>query len=504
MSLRAFQQVNRYVWICRLAAAIFFCTVSAIAQQPRDPVLDSWDSQFSGAPLQAQTIAARNRVKAEIDTYMKTHGSDPFAYRICALGYNHLGENDHAVEVLRAFLQRFPSDVSNDRLLLTLLSNYGTARDMLSVPAHVKTQPNYWSMTLRALERDHTSPALLKQAGIEDLRRFPRNQDKDGGERINVAEIWLRTGVDPRAAELVAREAVSIAEIGPPSDFMVTDQRQRAILDRLEVRSINRSTLGWALYKEGRYTEARTELESAAQLAQASSFSTRDVFFRLGQTLEKLGQPKQALLAYDEEMAWGNYNSDVEARRTDVYKEVHGSLRGLDTDELNRVNMLAMQRSKDDTALLGNLDQDLGRFSLLDEHGKALDLTQYRGKLVLVDFWATWCGQCLLTMRQADALQKRYPEKLVVVAPDRDPELTRAKARKYLDKMGYKFVLVYDDDKQRQIRLPYIPARLLLDENGRLRLMEVGAIPEGGLLLERRIDELLQGSSNLPLRNGTN
>jgi thiol-disulfide isomerase/thioredoxin len=503
MPPRSLQQVSEGFWPRRLAAfAICFCAALAVGQLPKDPVLDGWDSQYFSAPLQAQTIAARNRVQAEIDAYMKAHTLDRSAYRTCALGYNHLGENDDAVAVLRVFLQRFPNDVSNDALMLTLFSNYGTTQDIMSVPAHVKNQPNYWSMTLPTLERDHASPALLKQAGTEDLRRFPRDKDKDGGERINVAEIWLRTGVDPYAAEHVAREAVRISEIGPPPDILVTNQRDRMIFDRLEVRSINRSTLGWALYKEGRYAEARTELERAAQLARSSSFSTSDVFFRLGQTLERLGQPQQAMVAYDKEMAWGNPHSSAESRRAAVYKELHGSLQGLDTDDLNRINALAMQRSKDDTALLSNLDQDLGRFSLLDEHGKALDLTSYRGKLVLVDFWATWCGQCLLTMKQVDVLQKRYPGQLVVVAPDQDPELTRTKAHEYLDKMGYKFVLVYDDDKRRQIRLPYIPARLLLDQKGHVRFMELGATAEGGVLLENKINELLRASHSLPLKNG--
>jgi len=495
-------QINRHVWTCRLAVfALYMCTSSAMAQQ-KDPVLDGWDSQFSDAPLQAQTIAARNRVQAEIDAYMKSHASEPPAYRTCALGYNHLGENDRAVAVMRVFLRRFPNDASDDELVLSLFGNYGTLRDILSVPAHMKNQPDYWDETLWSLERNGAPPEALEKAGIEAVRRVPLSQDRDGGERSNVAEIWLRTGVDPRAAEKLAREAVSISEIGPPPDFAPASQRMRTILDRLEVRNINRSTLGWALYKEGRYAAARTQLERAAQLARSSSFGTSGVFFRLGQTLEKLGQPKQALLAYDEEMAWGESNPGLEARRAAVYEEVHGSLEGLDTTELDRVNTLAMQQSKNDTALLSDLDQPLGYFAPLDESGKPLNLKQYRGKFVLVDFWATWCGQCLVTMRQTDALQKRYPEQLVVIAPDQDPELTRAKAREYLDKMRYKFVLVYDDANRRQIRLPYIPARLLLDQEGRLRFMEIGATPEGGLLLENKINQLLQGSKSLPLKNG--
>jgi thiol-disulfide isomerase/thioredoxin len=503
MPLRSFQQVNRRIRSRRLAAfAICLCAVSVVAQQPKDPVLDGWNSQYFNAPVQAKTIAVRNRVQAEIDAYMKSHASDPSAYRTCALGYNRLDKNDRAVAVMRVFLRRFPSDASDDELVLFLFSNYGTVRDILSVPAHVKNQPDYWDETLSSLERNGAPPEALEKAGIEAVRRVPLSQDRDGGERSNVAEIWLRTGVDPRAAEKLAREAVSISEIGPPPDFAPTNQRMRTILDRLEVRSINRSTLGWALYKEGRYAAARTQLERAAQLARSSSFGTSDVFFRLGQTLEKLGQPKQALLAYDEEMAWGGSNPGLEARRAVVYEEVHGSLQGLDTTELDRVNTLAMQRSKDDTALVSDLDQPLGYFAPLDENGKPLNLKQYRGKLVLVDFWATWCGGCLLTMNQANALQERYPEQLVVVAPNEDAELTRPKAREYLDKMGYNFVLVYDDANRRQIRLPYIPARLLLDQKGHLRFMEVGATPEGGALLEYKINQLLQASRSSAVKNG--
>jgi hypothetical protein len=95
-------------------------------------------------------------------------------------------------------------------------------------------------------------------------------------------------------------------------------------------------------------------------------------------------------------------------------------------------------------------------------------------------------------MKQTDALQRKFPGQVVVIAPSGDTELTRAEARRYLDKMNYGFVLVYDDEKRRQIHLPYIPARLLLDQKGRLRFMEVGASPTGGMILEMKVQSLLQ------------
>jgi thiol-disulfide isomerase/thioredoxin len=131
-------------------------------------------------------------------------------------------------------------------------------------------------------------------------------------------------------------------------------------------------------------------------------------------------------------------------------------------------------------------------FSLLDDNGKPLDIKQYREKPVLIDFWATWCGQSLIKMKSTDAFLRKFPGPLVVIAPSRDTELTRAEARHYLDKMKYGFVLVYDDEKRRQIQLPYIPARLFLDQKDRLRFMDFGASPTGRVMLERKVRSLLQ------------
>ena len=48
-----------------------------------------------------------------------------------------------------------------------------------------------------------------------------------------------------------------------------------------------------------------------------------------------------------------------------------------------------MQKTKNAEAMTVNLDKDLGPFELLDDQGEVVDLVQYRGKVVIVDFWAT-------------------------------------------------------------------------------------------------------------------
>jgi len=99
-----------------------------------------------------------------------------------------------------------------------------------------------------------------------------------------------------------------------------------------------------------------------------------------------------------------------------------------------------------------------------------IDLTRYRGKVVIIDFWATWCGPCRMSMQHSNELAKRYGDRVVVVTPSLDSEVTQPVA--FLKQVNYPFVLVFDQESRRAIRLPFIPARLLLDRRGRPRFLE--------------------------------
>jgi len=69
--------------------------------------------------------------------------------------------------------------------------------------------------------------------------------------------------------------AVTLSEIGEPPEVATNDPQQRSILDRLLLVSVNRSVLGWSLYQQGRYAEARVELPSTARSTAWRSHSER-------------------------------------------------------------------------------------------------------------------------------------------------------------------------------------------------------------------------------------
>src|SRR5438093_6922974 len=56
------------------------------------------------------------------------------------------------------------------------------------------------------------------------------------------------------------------------------------------------------------------------------------------------------------------------------------------------------------------------QFELSDLEGRTVSLAQFRGKIVMLDFWATWCGPCRISMPILDRLQKEFSDDMVLLA----------------------------------------------------------------------------------------
>lgn len=107
--------------------------------------------------------------------------------------------------------------------------------------------------------------------------------------------------------------------------------------------------------------------------------------------------------------------------------------------------------------------------------GGELSLEQLQGQVVLVDFWASWCGPCRESFPWMNAIQDRYGDAgLVVVGINLDQESKAAQT--FLQKVPANFTIVQDP----QARLPEaygligMPSSYLLDRQGRIRATHTG------------------------------
>jgi len=130
-------------------------------------------------------------------------------------------------------------------------------------------------------------------------------------------------------------------------------------------------------------------------------------------------------------------------------------------------------------------------WSLKDVNGQAVSSEQFKGKVVVVDFWATWCGPCREEIPGYIALQKKYgADKLAIVGVSLDqagPGVVKA----FMEKQGVNYQMVMGDDAAvaRFGGVEAIPTTFLIDRSGQVRDRKVGSMPTADY--ERKIAALL-------------
>jgi len=124
-------------------------------------------------------------------------------------------------------------------------------------------------------------------------------------------------------------------------------------------------------------------------------------------------------------------------------------------------------------------------FSLSDVSGQTVSLEQYRGSVVLLDFWATWCAPCRMTIPLLAKLHEQYKDKGLVilgVSVD-DPQLIKDSDLLYYKKMSQiDYPLLRFNQKVMEDYFSgeqmAIPTMFVIDRNGRIRDKIVGFQPE--------------------------
>ena len=138
-------------------------------------------------------------------------------------------------------------------------------------------------------------------------------------------------------------------------------------------------------------------------------------------------------------------------------------------------------------AASGILDIDLK-----DMKGGHHKLADYKGKIVLLNFWATWCGPCGAEMPLLGEMQKRYKDKIVVIATSIDDPLDYSKLASFLKKhKAGNLTLMIGPTLETLSDLNMgqaLPETVFIDAEGNVAALSAGALKRP--VLERKLEEL--------------
>jgi cytochrome c biogenesis protein CcmG/thiol:disulfide interchange protein DsbE len=135
-------------------------------------------------------------------------------------------------------------------------------------------------------------------------------------------------------------------------------------------------------------------------------------------------------------------------------------------------------------------------FELKDAHGRTAKMSEYKGKVVLLNFWATWCGPCKIEIPWFVDLEQRYKDRgFAVLGVSMDEEGWEI-VKPYIEarKMNYRVVIGTDEVADLYGGVDSLPTSFIIDQQGKIAGVHVGLVSKN--VYENEIKQLLDSKAS--------
>ena len=128
-------------------------------------------------------------------------------------------------------------------------------------------------------------------------------------------------------------------------------------------------------------------------------------------------------------------------------------------------------------------------WKLIDREGNSVALSDFSGKVILLNYWATWCPPCVAEMPSLQKLYDDYQDKMVFIFLTSDD---KSKVDAFMKKRNFTLPVYFQTSKApAKLFTSSLPTTFLIDQNGKILIDEVGASDWNGESMRAILDKLL-------------
>ncbi|MGC8897707.1 MAG: redoxin domain-containing protein [Bacteroidota bacterium] len=234
-------------------------------------------------------------------------------------------------------------------------------------------------------------------------------------------------------------------------------------------------TYAFGLFKLGRTQEAEKAYEEAYVLTKGGEPEINE---RLVECYVKNGRFEKAMEVCSDRIRNGKSTDKMIEYYKAAYVKVKGSDKGFD-DALNEAKNFAKNETKK-KLLKQRINKPAIDFYLKGLDGKYVKLSDLKDKVVVLDFWATWCGPCKASLPYLQKVYNQYKNnnRVVILALNTWERQTGAErealVKKFVEENKYTFPVLLDENFVEKYGVEGIPTKFVIDRKGKIQFKGVG------------------------------